>query len=145
MTKIEILHRFAESYTTLMELLVRESNLVHQNTEHFLRGLSSNTANGTQMDIVNSKLILSSKEYEDIEKIFWTILIAIDEKYYDGDAIKELAESTKQILSRFIVPEKKKEPLSSIKELYQKVIENTSIADETRLLVDSLKSLIYEN
>lgn len=144
MTKIEILHRFAESYTTLMELLVRESNLVHQNTEHFLHSLSSNTANGTQMDIVNSKSILSPKEYEDIEKIFWTILLAIDEKYYDGDAIKELAESTKQILSRFIIP-KKKEPLSSIKELYQKVIESSSIADDTRLLVDSLKSLIYEN
>ncbi len=144
MTNIEILHRFAESYTTLMELLVKESNLVHQNTEYLLRSLYSNTASGTQMDIANSKPILSPKEYEDIEKIFWTILLAIDERYYDGDAIKELADSTKQILSRFIVP-KKKEPLSSIKELYQKVIESTSIADDTRLMVDSLKCLIYEN
>lgn len=145
MSNIEILHKFAESYTTLMGLLVKETNLLHHNTESLLRNLSTNTTNGTQMDIENNNsMILTSEEYENVEKIFMTILQAIDEDYYDKDAILRLADSTKQMLSRFIVAKKKEKPLI-IKNLYDKIITNDAISNEMRLLLEILNHQIYEN
>ena len=143
MNSIEILHKFAEAYTTLMGLLVKENGALMQSTEQMLRNLSVNSSNDTRMDDINNgRLILSDNEYEDVERIFLTILQAVDEKY-DNSAVLRLLDSTKQILSRFAIPQKKEQSIT-IKTMYDKVIMNSTIFDDVKLHIDKLKDLIYK-
>lgn len=143
MNNIEILHKFAEAYSTLMGLLVKENGMLHQSTEQKLRNLSTSISNETRMDDINSGiLVLSDKEYDEIEKIYLTLLQAIEMKY-DSQSILRLADSTKQILSRLVIFPKK-EQSTTIKTIYNRVTMNASISEEIKMLVDNLSNLIYK-
>lgn len=143
MNNIEILHKFAEAYSTLMGLLVKENGMLHQSTEQMLRDLSTSISNETRMDDINSGIfVLSDKEYDEVEKIYLTLLQAIEVKY-DSQSILRLADSTKQILSRFVIFQKK-EQSTTIKTIYNRVMMNASISEEIKMLVDNLSNLIYK-
>ena len=143
MNNIEILHKFAEAYSTLMGLLVKENGMLHQSTEQMLRDLSTSISNETRMDDINSGIfVLSDKEYDEVEKIYLTLLQAIEVKY-DSQSILRLADSTKQILSRFVIFQKKEQSIT-IKTIYNRVMMNASISEEIKMLVDNLSNLIYK-
>ena len=143
MNNIEILHKFAEAYSTLMGLLVKENGMLHLSTEKMLRDISTSISNETRMDDINNGiLVLSDKEYDEVEKIYLTLLQAIEVKY-DSQSILSLADSTKQILSRFVISPKKEQSIT-IKTIYNRVTMNASISEEIKMRVENLSKLIYK-
>ena len=142
MTHFEMLIKFAEAYTILMKLMVKNAEYARVKAYYSLKKISEDETTQLNNEICHDA-ILTDEDYASIEKVFMYILQALNEEPYDADNVQKLLESFNQVLSSLKI--KKREIPATLQQLYISVLDKLVIADENRLKVENFKNMIYNN
>ena len=142
MTHFEMLIKFAEAYTILMKLMVKNAEYARVKAYYSLKKISEDETTQLNNEICYDA-ILTDEDYASIEKVFMYILQALNEEPYDADNVQKLLESFNQVLSSFKIT--KREIPATLQQLYISVLDKLVITDENRLKVENFKNMIYNN
>ena len=142
MTHFEMLIKFAEAYTILMKLMVKNAEYARVKAYYSLKKISEDETTQLNNEICHDA-ILTDEDYASIEKVFMYILQALNEEPYAADNVQKLLESFNQVLSSLKI--KKREIPATLQQLYISVLDKLVIADENRLKVENFKNMIYNN
>ena len=140
--QFDILIKLAEAYTMLMKLMVKNAEYDRLKAYTSLKNLSESYSTELNNQISHDMLLVD-EDYDNIEKIFLYILQALNEEQSDVNNVHNLLTSFKQVLSSFKLV--KREMPSTILQLYNSVLQRVTIIDDTRLIVEHLKNMIYRN
>lgn len=140
--QFDILIKLAEAYTILMKLMVKNAEYDRLKAYTSLKNLSESYSTELNNQISHD-ILLVDEDYDNIEKIFLYILQALNEEQSDVNNVHNLLTSFKQVLSSFKLV--KREMPSTILQLYNSVLQRVTIIDDTRLIVEHLKNMIYRN
>lgn len=142
MTHFEMLIKFAEAYTILMKLMVKNAEYARVKAYYSLKKISEDETTQLNNEICYDA-ILTDEDYASIEKVFMYILQALNEEPYDADNVQKLLESFNQVLSSLKIT--KREIPATLQQLYISVLDKLVITDENRLKVENFKNMIYNN
>ena len=142
MTQFDILVKIAEAYTILMKLMVKNAEYARIKAAISLKNLSEKTSTQLNNEMSQTTL-LTVEDYANIEKIFLYILQALTEEQSDYENAYKLLDSSRQVLSSFKI--EKREMPSTLKQLYNSVLQKVEISDDNRLTIEYLKNMIYRN
>lgn len=140
--QFDILIKLAEAYTILMKLMVKNAEYDRLKAYTSLKNLSESYSTELNNQISHDMLLVD-EDYDNIEKIFLYILQALNEEQSDVNNVHNLLTSFKQVLSSFKLV--KREMPSTILQLYNSVLQRVTIIDDTRLIVEHLKNMIYRD
>lgn len=140
--QFDILIKLAEAYTILMKLMVKNAEYDRLKAYTSLKNLSESYSTELNNQISHDMLLVD-EDYDNIEKIFLYILQALNEEQSDVNNVHNLLISFKQVLSSFKLV--KREMPSTILQLYNSVLQRVTIIDDTRLIVEHLKNMIYRD